>query len=151
MTEQLSTAIVAAEAKLAASEAECERLRVQEQNAGKLAVHHLERAMDAESRLAAANALLARIGVWADTYGSALKPGAGMADSFGDGVRACKGQVKAMLGAAHLADQAPPRTEAEPRGHHCGLSGRRPDLGDEPCPACERGKAAYLARRGLKP
>lgn len=52
----------------------------------------------ADKRLAAANALLGRIGVWADEYGPALVPHGGSADTFGDGVRRCKLQVKALLG-----------------------------------------------------
>ena len=56
------------------------------------------------AQLAAANALLDRIGVWADEYGSALVPHGGSADTFGDGVRRCKRQVKAILG-AHLSSQ----------------------------------------------
>ena len=43
-------------------------------------------------------AAVSRIRVWADTYGHALVPCAGAADTYGDGVRACKGQVKAILG-----------------------------------------------------
>ena len=58
--------------------------------------------------LADANALLGRLGVWADTYGAALVPHG--PDTYGDGVRACKTQVKAILAAQPAA---PSRTEAE--------------------------------------
>lgn len=40
---------------------------------------------------------LARINEWADTYGAALSPSAGSADTFGDGIRAAKKQIKALL------------------------------------------------------
>jgi hypothetical protein len=71
--------------------------------------------VEAESRLAAANALLARIGVWADTYGASLKPGGWMADTFGDGVRHCKEKVKAILVNAHLAGREAVEDEQDGR------------------------------------
>lgn len=52
------------------------------------------------AQLEAANGLLGRIGVWADGYGSALVPHGGATDSFGDGVRCCKRQVKELLASA---------------------------------------------------
>lgn len=52
---------------------------------------------DAWEQLASANALLGRLEVWSDTYGQALAPHGGSADTYGDGVRACKAQVKAIL------------------------------------------------------
>jgi hypothetical protein len=39
---------------------------------------------------------------WSDTYGKDLCPGAGDADTFGDGMRAAKKQVKGILSSATL-------------------------------------------------
>lgn len=54
-------------------------------------------AMVLHLQLAEARETLARLGAWADTYGAALVPHGGAADTFGDGVRACKAQVKTIL------------------------------------------------------
>ncbi len=40
---------------------------------------------------------LSRLADWADSYGSNLCPRSGMADSFGDGMRAAKNDVKSIL------------------------------------------------------
>jgi len=97
------------QSEAAALRAENERLRLYEQR------YWAEESYKA--KLAAANALLERIGAWADVYGSALVPHGGFADTFGDGVRRCKAQVKALLSSTHLAGQpaAPTRTAAEQR------------------------------------
>lgn len=70
----------------------------------------------AESEAETLRALLGQLGHWADGYGSALVPHGGWADTFGDGVRCCKAQVKAMLPAetrSHLSGQGPTRTDHE--------------------------------------
>lgn len=75
------------------------------------AIHDDDRYRD---RLAAAEALLGKLSVWADTYGSALKPSAGAADSYGDGVRTCKAQVRSMLNAFLSSAPTPSAAEAKP-------------------------------------
>lgn len=64
-------------------------------------------------QLAEARETLARLGAWADTYGAALVPHGGAADTFGDGVRACKAQVKAILSAQPAASDASIAAEDE--------------------------------------
>lgn len=114
-----------------------------------------------ESRLAEATALLEEPGrdmpaanvQWHRRYSAFLAnqpaapsrvkvPGEFASWQIGDRV-----QLKGPL--VDAFDAAPARTEAEPRGHHCGLSGWDP-MRDEPCPACLRSRLAYEARRGLK-
>lgn len=45
----------------------------------------------------AADAVLAEIGGWCITHGAVLKPGGGDADTFGDGMRAAKDQIRRVL------------------------------------------------------
>lgn len=91
---------------IAERDAELERLRAR-------LIDREEKFVGQRAELIAANRALARLGVWADTYGAALVPSGGDADTYGDGVRACKGQVKALiagktaapaLSMPHLAD-----------------------------------------------
>lgn len=50
-----------------------------------------------EERLSAYEALASRLSEWALEHGEALKPRAGDADSFGDGMRAAKREIKQIL------------------------------------------------------
>lgn len=84
-----------------------------ERQRGKSVMPELQRL---QSHLAAAEALLSKLSVWADTYGAALKPSAGASDTYGDGVRSCKAQVRSMLNAflsAQPAASAAPCTAEE--------------------------------------
>lgn len=56
-----------------------------------------ERLAHAQTR-AERDRLRAALEGWTRRYGSALCPGPGDADTFGDGVRAAKAQVRAILG-----------------------------------------------------
>jgi hypothetical protein len=76
-----------------------------------------------EKKLAEATALLIRVQTRGPTRG--------------DG--ALNGDINAFLGWAGKLEPAPPQ-------HHCGVSGWRPDLGDAPCPACEKAEADYRMR-----
>jgi hypothetical protein len=82
--------LMRAETEAAALRAGLERLR------NDSAVRSVE-IIGKHNELAAATALLDRLGHWADGYGTALVPHGGAADTYGDGVRACKRQVKDLL------------------------------------------------------
>lgn len=56
-------------------------------------------------RLRAENAALAKLREWTLTFGAALKPSG--ADTYGEGVRACKAQVAAILRASQPANKEP--------------------------------------------
>lgn len=70
----------------------------------------------AEARLQHAMELIDRLEVWADSYGKALVPHGGESDSYGDGARACKAQVKAMLAAHEYEVVTPEDAYTEGKG-----------------------------------
>lgn len=51
----------------------------------------------AANRIRVMEAALYRIADWTHRYGARLKPSLGHADTFGDGVRACKEEVGGLL------------------------------------------------------
>lgn len=77
--------------------AEIEKLTAQLERLRARLLDREEKFVAKHAELVAANRALARLGVWADTCGAALVPSGGAADTYGDGVRACKAQVKALL------------------------------------------------------
>ncbi len=103
LTEVRSIAAeVVAERK--ALRAEVERLRAELRDGDDADRDMRDLHVDTLKQFAAANALIAKLAHWADVYGSALVPHGGAADTFGDGVRYCKRQVKDIL-----SGQAPAR------------------------------------------
>jgi hypothetical protein len=124
-TEELRAELAAASVELRAMQERAEAAERREHQLGRelraKVTDRTERHAECFRQLAAANALLGRIGVWADTYGAALVPHGGAADTYGDGVRACKAQIKAMLSGQPAAQPAAPseigpiRTVAEQR------------------------------------
>lgn len=60
-----------------------------------ISMGHQNQLTEVRKLLRALEHRLARIGEWADEYGSALVPRG--ADTYGEGIRACKAQVKALV------------------------------------------------------
>lgn len=75
--------------------------------------------------------LLGRLTDWCFRYGDALKPTAGSADSFGDGMRAAKEQVRALLD-AHAA-QPPQAPGGEGAASEAEIEAWRKSATMDPC------------------
>lgn len=97
------------------------------------------------ARVAALEAVLAKVETWAHVYGAALSPAAGVADTHGEGVRACKAQVLDIL--CHRAGAPTPRPAIRGMGawETQAIARLRPD--GEVAALVERdGYAAWLVR-----